>query len=160
MSTCEQPPVDADRDLVLSRLIAAPRQILYRCWTEPELLKRWFAPQPWTTPHAELDVRVGGTSMVVMRGPDGSEFSHRGVYLAVEPGRRLVSTDAFQSAWEPSAKAFMVADLSFDDEAGGTRYVACVRHWTAADRRQHEEMGFHAGWGQCTDQLEALARTL
>ena len=57
-----------DRDLVLTRLIDAPRETLYRAWTEPELLKRWFAPLPYTTPVAELDVRPGGASLIVMRG--------------------------------------------------------------------------------------------
>jgi len=59
-----------ERDLVLTRLIDAPREKLYRAWTEPELLKQWFAPTPYTTPSAELDVRVGGANTVVMRSPD------------------------------------------------------------------------------------------
>ena len=62
---------NSDRELVLTRLIDAPREKLYRAWTDAELLKRWFAPKPWTTPHAELDVRPGGASLVVMRSPGG-----------------------------------------------------------------------------------------
>ena len=62
-----------DRDLVLTRLIDAPCEKLYHAWTEPELLKQWFAPLPYITPVAELDVRPGGSSLVVMRGPDGVE---------------------------------------------------------------------------------------
>jgi uncharacterized protein YndB with AHSA1/START domain len=69
----------ADRELVLSRLIDATREKLFRAWTEPGLLKQWFAPLPWTTPHAELDVRPGGASLVVMRGPDGNAVPNRGV---------------------------------------------------------------------------------
>ena len=150
----------SDRDLVLTRLIDAPRRALYRAWTEPELLKRWFAPLPYETPHAELDVRPGGASLVVMRGPDGVEFPNRGVFLEVVPDARLVFTDAYTSAWEPSPKPFMTVVLTFEDEAGKTRYTARVRHWTAADRQAHEAMGFHQGWGQCADQLAALAATL
>ena len=151
---------DDDRTLVLSRLIAAPPAALYRCWTEPELLQRWFAPAPWTVPEAELDVRPGGANRVVMRGPDGTAFPSRGVYLEVVPNERLVFTDAYTSAWEPSERPFMTVTVTFAPEDGGTRYTATVRHWTADGRAQHEAMGFHDGWGRCADQLEALAKTL
>lgn len=146
----------SDRDLVLTRLIAAPRARLYAAWTEPSLLKQWFAPLPYTTPHAELDVRPGGASLVIMRGPDGTEFPNRGVFLEVVENERLVFTDAFTEAWVPSQKPFMTVILTFGDEGGGTRYTARARHWTVADRESHEAMGFHQGWGQCADQLEAL----
>jgi uncharacterized protein YndB with AHSA1/START domain len=149
-----------DRELVLTRLIDAPREKLYRAWTEPELLKQWFAPAPYTTPRAELDVRVSGANMVVMRGPEGNEIPCPGVYLEVVPNRRLVFTDAYTSAWEPSQKPFMTVILTFEDEDGKTRYTARVRHWTKEDREAHEKMGFHQGWGQCTDQLAALAAKL
>jgi uncharacterized protein YndB with AHSA1/START domain len=147
----------SDRELVLTRLIDAPREKLYRAWTEPKLLTQWFAPLPYTTPKAELDVRPGGSSLVVMRSPDGTDMPNRGVYLEVVKNERLVSTDAFVSAWEPSAKPFMTVILTFEPEAGKTRYTARVRHWTVADRETHEKMGFHKGWGICTDQLAALA---
>ena len=61
------------RDLVLMRVIDAPREKVFKAWTDPELLKQWFAPLPWTTPRVEIDVRPGGSSLVVMRGPDGNE---------------------------------------------------------------------------------------
>ena len=148
---------DQNRELQLSRLIDAPREKLYRAWTEPELLKQWFAPLPYTTPVAELDVRPGGATFVMMRAPDGQELPNRGVYLEVVPDRRLVFTDAYTKAWEPSAKPFMTVILTFDDEEGGkTRYTARVLHWTEADREAHEKMGFHEGWGRCADQLAAL----
>ena len=150
----------ADRDLVLTRLIDAPREKLYRAWTEAELLTQWFAPKPWTTPHAELDVRPGGASLVVMRSPDGNDMPCPGVYLEVVPNQRLVFTDAYTSAWQPSHKPFMTVILTFEHEGGKTRDTARVRHWTVADRESHEKMGFHQGWGQCADQLAALAVTL
>jgi uncharacterized protein YndB with AHSA1/START domain len=153
--------VNTDRDLVISRDIAVSRDKLYRCWTEPELIKQWFAPKPWATPHAEVDLRVGGSSLIVMRGPEGPEFPNRGVYLEVVPNERLVSTDAYVSAWVPSEKPFMTLILTFDDLGDGrTRYTARARHWTDADRAAHEQMGFHEGWGRCTDQLAELAATL
>ncbi|ANN61680.1 polyketide cyclase [Mesorhizobium loti NZP2037] len=150
-----------DRELVLARIIDAPRENVYRCWTDTRLLTQWFAPKPWTTPRAEMDVRTGGSSLVVMAGPDGNEFPNPGVFLEVIPGKKIIFTDAYTQAWEPSEKPLMTVVLTFEDEGEGrTRYIARVRHWSVAGREQHEQMGFHVGWGQCTDQLEELAKTL
>jgi len=152
--------MSADRELVLTRLINAPREKVYRCWTEPELMKQWFAPLPYTTPHVEVDVRPGGANVIIMCGPDGNDLPNRGIYLEVVPNERLVFTDAYVKAWEPSDKPFMTVILTFEDESGKTRYTARVRHWTVADKEAHEKMGFHQGWGICTDQLEALVAKL
>jgi uncharacterized protein YndB with AHSA1/START domain len=146
----------SDRDLVLTRLIDAPRAKLFRAWTDPELIKQWFTPRPWTTPIVETDVRPGGASYILMKGPEGEEFPTRGVYLEVVENVRLVFTDAYTTAWEPSEKPFMTAIITFEDEAGQTRYTARARHWTVADREAHEKMGFHEGWGKATDQLAVL----
>jgi len=144
------------RDLILTRIIDAPRAKIFKAWTDPELLKRWFAPAPWTTPVVETDVRHGGSSLIVMRGPDGSEFPNRGVYLEVVENERLVFTDAYAKAWEPSEKPFMTVILTFEDRGRSTKYTALVRHWTVDDREAHEKMGFHVGWAICTEQLAAL----
>jgi uncharacterized protein YndB with AHSA1/START domain len=151
---------DPGRELVMSRLIDAPREKVYRAWTEPDLLKQWFAPAPWTTPHAELDVRPGGASTIVMRSPEGNDMPYSGVYLEVVPNERLVFTDAYTAAWQPSQKPFMTVIATFEDQGGKTRYTARVLHWTAADREAHEKMGFHQGWSQCADQLAAVAKAL
>jgi uncharacterized protein YndB with AHSA1/START domain len=150
----------SDRELVLTRLIDAAPEKLFRAWTEPDLLKQWFAPLPYTTPVAELDVRPGGRSFVVMKSPDGQEIRCPGVYLEIVPNARIVATDAYTGAWQPSEKPFMTVILTFEPEDGKTRYTARVRHWTVADREAHEKMGFHEGWGQCTDQLTTLVATL
>ncbi|MCC8430942.1 SRPBCC family protein [Reyranella aquatilis] len=153
-------PATTDRELVLTRLIDAPREKLYRCWTEPALMKRWFAPKPYETPVVEVNVRPGGANLIVMRGPDGQDMPNRGIYLEVVPNERLVFTDAFTEAWQPSAKPFMTVILTFEPQGAKTLYTARVRHWTVEDREAHEKMGFHQGWGICTDQLAALAATL
>ncbi|HET9534514.1 MAG TPA: SRPBCC family protein [Mesorhizobium sp.] len=150
----------SERELVLTRIIDAPREKLYRAWTEVDLLRQWFAPKPWSTPHAELDVRPGGASMVVMADPDGKQYPNPGIYLEVVPNEKLVVTDAYTSAWEPSDKPFMTVVLTFEDVDGKTRYTARAKHWTIEDREAHEKMGFHEGWGQCTDQLEALVKSI
>jgi uncharacterized protein YndB with AHSA1/START domain len=92
------PAPKSDRELVLTRLIDVPREKLYRCWTEPALVKQWFTPPPYATIHAEMDVRPGGSSLVVMRGPDGVEMPNRGIYLEVVRNERLIFTDAYVAA--------------------------------------------------------------
>ena len=150
----------SDRELVLTRLIDVPREKLYRAWTEPELIVRWFTPAPWKTVRAEVDVRAGGSSLIVMADPDGNEYPNPGVYLEVVPNERIVVTDAYTSAWQPSAKPFMTAIITFEDEDGKTRYTARALHWTVADRESHEAMGFHEGWGKAADQLAEVAAAL
>ena len=81
-----------------TRLIEAPREKLWRCWTEPKLMVQWFTPPPWKTVHAETDVRPGGASYIVMKGPEGQEMPNRGVYLGVVKNERLVFTDAYTRA--------------------------------------------------------------
>lgn len=154
-------PFDERRELVLTRVIDVPRDRLWRAWTEPELLKQWFAPKPWSIASVDNELRAGGSNCFVMRSPEGQEFPNQGVYLEVVPNERLVFTDAFVRAWEPSTKPFMTAIVTFEDLGGGkTRYTAIARHWSEADREAHEKMGFHQGWGQCADQLAELAARL
>ena len=157
--TTEITPMD-ERELVLTRLVDVPAEKLYHCWTEPALLTQWFAPLPWTTPHAELDVRAGGANRITMRSPEGEDMPNEGIYLEVVPNEKLVITDAFRAGWMPTAAAFMVIVLTFTPEDGKTRYIARARHWTKEAAEQHEQMGFHTGWGICADQLVALAKTL
>ena len=152
---------NSDRELVLTRLIDAPREKLWRCWTEPKLMLQWFTPAPWKTTHVETDVRPGGSSYVVMQGPDGTEMPNRGVYLEVVKNEKLVFTDAYTGGWEPSENPFFTCILTFEDAGNGqTRYTARALHWTKENREAHEKMGFHEGWGVATDQMAALARTL
>jgi uncharacterized protein YndB with AHSA1/START domain len=147
-------------ELSLTRLIDASPDKLFRCWTDPALMKQWFAPRPYTTPVAEVDLRPGGASRVVMQSPEGQEIPCPGQYLEIVPNRKIVATDAFTGDWQPGGKPFMTMILTFEPEEGKTRYTAVVRHWSEEDKKKHEEMGFHQGWGQCADQLEALAKTL
>jgi uncharacterized protein YbaA (DUF1428 family)/uncharacterized protein YndB with AHSA1/START domain len=149
-----------DYELSITRLIAVAREKLYRCWTEPELLKQWFCPKPWMTTFAEMDVRTGGWSQIRMQGPNGETSDTAGMYLEVVPNERLVFTDAYTRNWQPSPKPFMTGIVTFENEGGQTRYTARVRHWTAEDRDAHEKMGFHEGWKLATDQLVELASKL
>lgn len=155
------PTPDANtRELVLTRLIPAPAAALYRAWTEPDLLKRWFAPKPFTVALAETDPRPGGTTRIVLRGPDGTEYPSTGVYLELVENARIVFTDAYVRAWEPSAKPFFTGIITFAPEGDATRYTARVLHWSTQDCAAHAAMGFHDGWGRCADQLAELAAGL
>jgi uncharacterized protein YndB with AHSA1/START domain len=152
----------AGYELVLERVINAPKENVYRCWTDPELMLKWFTPKPWSTVKVESDLRAGGGSVVVMRSPEGQEFPNPGVYLEVVPNQKLVFTDAFTAGWVPKdGVPFFVGEITFEDAGNGkTKYRAVARHWTAESRDQHEKMGFHAGWGKAADQLEEVAQTL
>ena len=149
-------------ELVLERVIDAPRQAVYRCWTEPELMVKWFTPKPWSTVRVERDLCAGGGSLVVMRSPEGQEFPNPGVYLEVVPNEKIVFTDAFTTGWIPKDGApFFVGELTFADAgAGKTKYRAVARHWTAEARDRHAKMGFHEGWSKAADQLEEVASAL
>ena len=151
----------AQHELVLTRVLDATPEQLFRAWTEPELMKRWFAPRPWTTVKVENDVRPGGASLVVMRSPEGQDMPCPGVYLEVERNRKIVFTDAYTAGWLPSQKPFFTGIVTFEPAEGGkTRYTARARHWNADDCAAHEKMGFHEGWGQCASQLEEVAKSL
>ncbi|MEH6724657.1 MAG: SRPBCC family protein [Hyphomicrobiales bacterium] len=148
-------------DLVLELVLDASREKIWRCWTEAELLEQWFTPKPFTTEVESIDLRPGGSSVFIMRGPNGEEIRNAGVYLEVVPHEKLVFTDAYTEAWMPSEKPFMTGEIVLKDtEDGKTYYTATARHWSAEDRRNHEEMGFHEGWTQAARQLQELARTL
>jgi len=147
-------------DLVLSRLVAAPRALVWRAWTDPELLKRWFAPAPLTVPDLEIDLRPGGALRGVMRDPQGPEYPLSGVYLEVVERERLVTTDTMEPGWRPSKAPFMTTIVTLADEAGGTLYVARVLHKDEESVKRHVEMGFFDGWGKCADQLEQVAKAL
>ena len=147
--------------LTLERLLDAPVREVWRCWTEPALLEQWFCPKPWRVTDARIELRPGGEFSSVMHGPDGEEFEAAGVVLEAVPGKRLVTTDALLPGWIPSGRAFVVTEILLEAAgAGKTRYTARVRHWDEAARAEHEATGFHEGWGQAADQLEALARSL
>jgi len=148
-------------ELSITRDIPLPAARLYQGWTDPDLLVQWFTPKPWSTVRATLDVRPGGSNLIVMRNPEGQEFPNAGVYLEVVPNQRLVLTDAYTKAWEPAEHPFMTAVITFEElDNGLTRYTARALHWTAEDCEKHESMGFSTGWNQALDQLiEVLSRT-
>jgi uncharacterized protein YndB with AHSA1/START domain len=151
------------KDLTLSvtRLIDAPRDVVYRTWVEH--LSEWWAPKPYTTPVVDIDLRPGGTFLTAMQDGEGnavSETAEPGVVLEAIPNESVVFTDAFRPGWVPSDRAFMVGRFTFADEGGKTRYTASAQHWRPEDMSDHEKMGFHEGWGMVADQFEQVVMRL
>jgi uncharacterized protein YndB with AHSA1/START domain len=148
-----------DNELSISRTIPAPRAVVWRCWTEPELLKQWYCPRPWRVTQAEIDLRPGGRANTVFEGPDGERHDNKGVYLEIVPMESLTFTDAFLEGFIPKDGApFMTGFVHLADAPdGGTQMVWGARHWTAEAREQHEQMGFHDGWSAAAAQLAELA---
>jgi uncharacterized protein YndB with AHSA1/START domain len=85
----------SEREIVMTRVFNAPRQMIYDAWTKPELLKRWFGPRGWSLVVCEIDLRVGGKWRFVLRGPDGNEMGMGGVYRELAPPERDVHTEKF-----------------------------------------------------------------
>jgi uncharacterized protein YndB with AHSA1/START domain len=154
--------IDPRRDLVLRRVIRAPRQTLWRAWTDPGQLARWWTPAPTLTRVDRLEARAGG-GFVTSMSEDGHEFVPHtdGVFLVVEVDRRLVFTNAIDSAWRPAAPAPvpMTAEIVLGEHPDGTDYRVTVRHRHPADRDRHEQLGFFDGWGSVTAALATLAES-
>jgi uncharacterized protein YndB with AHSA1/START domain len=159
---------DSKLDLGFARIVDVPRSLVWRAWTEPELLKPWFCPLPWITIDCEIDLRPGGIFRTTMQSPEGQEFPNSGCYLEIIPQTKLVWTNALLPGFRPSLPAatcgsddanFMfTAMIELADHAGGTRYSATVIHADEAGCKKHAAMGFEGGWGTALDQLVALVR--
>lgn len=160
MTAANAQDLDPELDLVLTREVNAPPEILYLCWTTPEHLVHWFVPKPHKVTACDLDVRVGGrfdTTFLV----EGNEMQNHGVYLEVVPNEKLVFTDAYTEGWKPAPEPFMTAILTFEDIGNGrTKYTAIARHRNADTAKAHKDMGFYDGWGTVVTQLEEYAKGL
>lgn len=152
--------LNPELDLVLTREINAPREILYKCWTTPEHLVHWFVPKPHKVTACSLDVRPGGRCNTTF-DVDGNEMENNGVYLEVIPNEKLVFTDTYTEGWKPNPEPFMTAILTFEDIGNGrTRYTAVARHRSKETAESHKQMGFYDGWGTVVTQLEEYAQGL
>lgn len=153
--------VDESHTLSITRTIDATRAAVWRCWTEPELLKQWFCPKPWSVPEADFDLRPGGRMNCLMAGPAGERVETIGCWLEIDPPVSLTFTDAFSEGFVPRPNPFMTGFVHLSDHPdGGTQMVWGARHASAEDRKRHLEMGFEAGWAAAAQQLEDVARTL
>lgn len=155
-------------DLVLERLLDAPRDLVWTAWTTPEHLMKWWAPKSYQTPECRIDLRPGGAFYTHMTGPDGFDFRGAGCFLEIVEGERIVWTSALGPGFRPndlgpreSGGFPFTAIVTLEDAEGGkTLYRATAMHANDADRAAHENMGFHQGWGTCASQLGEVAAGL
>lgn len=147
-------------DLFISRDINIPVGILWKAWTTPENLKKWWAPAPLTTTECEINLIPGGIFRTLMRSHDGNEYPTQGCFLEVIENKKIVFTDTLLAGFRPSITPFFTAIITFEALQEGTRYTAHVLHKDEIDRNKHETMGFYQGWNICIDQLITTARSL
>ncbi|GIG68306.1 SRPBCC domain-containing protein [Phytomonospora endophytica] len=147
-------------DLSIERRIAAPRDRVWRAWTDPASLAKWWIPAPMVCRVDRLEVRPGG-AFVTRMSEDGATFvPHMDAsFLVVDEGERIVFTNVVDSTWRPvnPEPVSLTAEITFADHPDGTDYRAVVRHGDPAARELHEKLGFFEGWGTVTGQLAALA---
>lgn len=163
-------PIDNDLDLILERHIDAPKNLVWRALTEPELIKQWFCPKPWATVDCRVDLRVGGEFYTVMQSPEGDKFPGASCFLEIVPQERIIWTAALKPGFRPAppfskddkacAEIIFTCVVTLKDTTNGTQYTAHVMHGNAQQTKMHEEMGFHEGWGTALNQMVDVIKTL
>ena len=150
--------VNPELDLEISRLIKAPRALVWEAWTNPRSFEQWWIPKPAKCKVDTMEVRNGGALVTRISENGGPFVPHLSAcFLAVEAEERIVFTNALTGGWRPAGQAFMTAIITLTAQGRDTAYHAHVMHKSAADRKMHEELGFHDGWGTVTGQLAVLA---
>jgi uncharacterized protein YndB with AHSA1/START domain len=138
----------SDRELVITRVLAAPPALVFQAWTDPARMMQWYAPEGLQTPYAESDLRVGGRFRVLMREPDGTEHDVSGEYREIVPDRKLV----FTWAWLRSPDDISVVTVELQPEGDGTRLTLTHEQLPdAAERDSHQ-----SGWSSALDKLGKL----
>jgi uncharacterized protein YndB with AHSA1/START domain len=156
-------PRPTDTDLVITRVFDAPRSLVFKAWTEPERLMRWWAPKGCTTPYCTVDLRPGGKFHFCMRVPEGREIWGLGVYREVVVPERIVYIDSFADAdgnpvppkhygMSDSLPAEMLVTVLFGDHERGTKVT--LRH--SIPESVGERAGTEQGWNEMLDRLAVL----
>jgi uncharacterized protein YndB with AHSA1/START domain len=146
----------ADTQILITREFDAPRHLVYRAWTTPELIKRWWAGERGEVTSVEVDLRPGGKWRYVMTANGGFEVAFHGEYREVVPGERLVSTEIFEGM--PDAAA--VTTTTFTERDSRTTLSILVQHQTKENRDAHVNSGMEGGMQESLTNLEKVARTL
>lgn len=145
----------ARREVALERRIAAPRDRVFRAWTEAERLRRWWGPAGFSNPVCELEARDGGLIRIVMKAPDGTEYPMRGVFREVAPPRRLVFTLLVEDGrGDPLLEEVARVDFAETDGATGLSLHASAAGLSPAAPPMLA--GMEQGWSQSLDRLADL----
>jgi uncharacterized protein YndB with AHSA1/START domain len=147
----------ADREIVLTRELDAPRELVWRAYTEPAHAPNWFGPNGFTNTVHEMDVRVGGRWRFIMHGPDGTDYSNRIVYQEVVQPERLVFLHGEDVDDDPGA--FHVT-LTLEDLGGRTRLTQRMLFATAAQKKGVEQFGAVELGNQTMAKLAAYLKTM
>jgi uncharacterized protein YndB with AHSA1/START domain len=143
----------AEPVIVTHRFIKAPVALLFRAWTEPELMKQWLGPRDMVMVSCEVDLRVGGGYRYVHRAPDGKEYGFHGKYLEIQKPNRMVCTFVFEMFPDNEA----VDTLTLEEKDGGTLVTTHTRHPSLEARNGHLAGGMERGMSEGYERLEALA---
>jgi len=142
--------------ILITREFDAPRHLVYRAWTTPELIKRWWGGDRGEVTSVEVDLRVGGGWRYAMTAHAGFEVAFHGQYLELVDGERIVSTEVF----EPMPDHPAVSTLVLTGTGQRTTITLLVEHTSAADRDMHLRSGMEGGMQESLDHLEQVARSL
>jgi len=145
-----------DRQILITRDFDAPRHLVYKAWTTPELIKRWWAGDHGEVTSAEVDLRVGGTWRYVMTANEGFEVAFHGEYRDIVTDERIVSTEVF----EPMPDAPALNTYTFSEEDGRSTLTILVEHTSQAIRDAHIASGMEGGMQEAMDHLEQVAVSL
>jgi uncharacterized protein YndB with AHSA1/START domain len=145
-----------DEQILITREFDAPRHRVYRAWTTPELVKRWWSGNRGKTTIAEIDLRVGGAWRCVMVTDDGFEVAFHGEYREIVPNERIVSTEVYEGM--PQGEALNT--VTFAEADGRTTLTMLVQHASKEARDAHIGSGMEAGMREAMDLLERVANAL
>jgi uncharacterized protein YndB with AHSA1/START domain len=145
-----------DRQILITREFDAPKRLVYKAWTTPELVKRWWHAKRGEMTICEIDLRVGGRWRYVMVADGGFEVAFHGEYREIVPDERIVSTDVYEGM--PEAEALNTMTLSEAD--GRTTLTILVEHASQEHRDAHVESGMEDGLQDALDLLEEVAISL
>ena len=145
-----------DTTIQIVRVFDAPKHLVWRAWTEPELVRRWWAGDMGEVKSIEADLRVGGTWRNVMVATGGFEVAFHGEYLEIVPGERLVATETYEGAPDASA----VNTLTLVEEGGRTTLTVLVQHSSKEHRDMHINSGMEGGMQTSLNHLEKVAISL
>ena len=148
-----------DEQILITREFAAPRHLVYKAWTTPELVKRWWHAKRGTMTVAEIDLRVGGKWRYAMVTDGGFEVGFHGEFREIVPNERLVSTEVYEGIPDAEEHAALNT-LTLTETNGGTILTVLVEHPTKEGRDAHIDSGMEPGMQDAMDLLEELAVSL
>ena len=157
MTSADDIKTFAERELTITRIFNAPRERVFKAWTDPKELAKWWGPKTFTNPVCEVDLKLGGTLRIVMRAPDGGEYPMQGIFREIVPPSRLVFTNI---ALDKDGHHIIegLTTVTFAEDGGKTKLTLQTRGVAVVDYAAAYLQGMEAGWTQSLEKLEALVR--